>query len=102
LTRFPKRVAEDRIGESCLQSFGASRQLRVVLNNVWTKLWPSLSLVQTEADVVEAFRAAYPGDYEFMPHLAPLILRVLRERTFPSAGHHKSTSWLILWQGWDG
>ena len=62
---------------------GRADNYRVVLNNVWTKLWPSLSQLQTEADVIEAFREAYPGDNEFMPHLASLILKVRRERTFP-------------------
>ena len=33
--------------------------------------------------MIGAFREAYPGEYEFMPYRAPLILKVLKEATFP-------------------
>jgi hypothetical protein len=62
---------------------GRADNYQGLLDNFWPKLWPSLSLAQTEEDVIVAFREAYPGEYEFMPHLAPLVLKVLKERTFP-------------------
>src|SRR5258708_19581688 len=62
---------------------GRADNNRGLLDNVWDRLWPALSKAQTEEDVKAAFREAYPGEHEFMPYQAPLILKVLRERTFP-------------------
>ncbi len=33
--------------------------------------------------MIRAFQEGYPGESEFMPYRAPLILKVLKERTFP-------------------
>jgi hypothetical protein len=62
---------------------GRADNYRGLLANVGGQLWPLLSQAQTEDDVKAAFREAYPGEYEFMPYRAPLILKVLKERTFP-------------------
>ncbi len=62
---------------------GRADNSRGLLANVWDQLWPRLSQAQTEDDVKTAFREAYPGEHEFMPYQAPLILKVLKERTFP-------------------
>ena len=62
---------------------GRADNYRGLLSNVWQRLWPQLSKAQTEEEVIGAFREAYPGEYEFMPYRAPLILKVLKEPTFP-------------------
>jgi len=62
---------------------GRADNYRGILANVWEQLWPQLSQVQTEDDVIKAFREGYPGEHEFMPYRAPLVLKVLKERTFP-------------------
>jgi hypothetical protein len=62
---------------------GRADNYRGFLRNVWDRLWPQLSQAQTEDDVIRAFREGYPGEHEFMPYRAPLILKVLKERTFP-------------------
>jgi hypothetical protein len=62
---------------------GRADNYRGILANVWEQLWPQLSQVQTEDDVIKAFREGYPGEHEFMPYRAALILQVLKERTFP-------------------
>lgn len=62
---------------------GRADNSRGLLTNVWGRLWPRLSQAQTEDDVKAAFGEAYPGEHEFMPYQAPLILKVLKERTFP-------------------
>ena len=53
------------------------------LEKEWNGLWPRLSQAQTEDDVISAFREAYTYDHELMPHQAPVILKVLMERSFP-------------------
>lgn len=62
---------------------GRADNYRGILKNVWERLWPRLSQVQSVDDVVVAFRDGYPGEHEFMPYRAALILEVLKERTFP-------------------
>jgi hypothetical protein len=62
---------------------GRADNYRGILNNVWDQLWPPLSKAQTEDDVIRAFQEGYPGESEFMPYRTPLILKVLKERTFP-------------------
>lgn len=62
---------------------GRADNYRGILKNVWGQLWPRLSQVQTVDDVITAFQEGYPGEHEFMPYHAPLILEVLKERTFP-------------------
>ncbi len=62
---------------------GRADNYRGILDNVWDQLWPRLSQVQTEDDVIRALREGYPGESEFMPYRAPLVLKVLKERTFP-------------------
>ena len=56
---------------------------RGILKNVWDELWPLLSLAKTEDEVKEAFQKGYPGEHEFMPRLAPQVLEVLTDPTFP-------------------
>jgi hypothetical protein len=62
---------------------GRADNFRGLLDNVWDRLWPQLSQAQTADDVIRAFREQYPGEHEFMPDLASLVLKVLKERTFP-------------------
>jgi hypothetical protein len=76
-----RRGPKPKVSASAVR--GRADNYRGLLENVWDPLWPLLSRAQTEDDVLRAFREAYPGEYEFMPRLAPLILSVLKERTFP-------------------
>ena len=62
---------------------GCADNYRGLFDKVWDQLWPQLSQAQTEDDVIRTFREGYPGEHEFMPYRAPLILKVLKERTFP-------------------
>jgi hypothetical protein len=62
---------------------GRADNYRGLLDNVWDQLWPRLSQAQTEDDVIKAFSEGYPRENEFMPYRAPLILKVLKESTFP-------------------
>jgi len=62
---------------------GRADNYRIRLEGVWDRLWPLLSQAETEQDVIAAFHEAYPDDWEFMPHTAPLILQVRNERSFP-------------------
>ncbi len=60
---------------------------RWIFNQVWDRLWPLLSRAQTEEEVIKAFeQGASPYDKQFMPALASLVLKVLRELDFPDEG----------------
>lgn len=63
--------------------FGRAGNYRVSLEEEWDRLWPRLSQAQTEDDVISAFREVYTYEHELMPHQAPVILKVLMERSFP-------------------
>jgi hypothetical protein len=61
---------------------GRADNYRGSLENVWASLWPSLSQVQTEEDVIKALQNARPYDREFAPW-ASLILDVLKDPHWP-------------------
>jgi hypothetical protein len=64
--------------------YGRAENWRDILDQVWGRLWPLLSNAQSEAEVTRAFRdGARPYDQNFVPTLAGLTLRVLRESTLP-------------------
>jgi hypothetical protein len=55
-----------------------------ILAGLWDVLWPLLQKAQTDQDVIDAFeKNATLDTREFVPNLASLIFRVLRERKFP-------------------
>ncbi|MGB7081941.1 MAG: hypothetical protein WBD54_09920 [Candidatus Acidiferrales bacterium] len=58
-----------------------------IFNMVWDTLYPLLSKAQTDEEVIRSFEEG-AGSYSrhFMPKFAPLVLKVLRERTFPKKG----------------
>ena len=57
---------------------------RFSLGQVWDRLWPKLSLAQTDQEVIDAFaEGAQPYAPNFMPSLANLVFRVIREPKFP-------------------
>jgi hypothetical protein len=63
---------------------GRGKHYRIIFGQVWKRLWPLLSQAQTEEQVREAFKeGAVPYDRQFMPSLAALVLRVVREPKFP-------------------
>lgn len=63
---------------------GRGDNYRGIFNLVWKTLYPLLSKAQTQEEVIHAFEEG-AGSYsrQFMPKFAPLVLEVLRERTFP-------------------
>jgi hypothetical protein len=63
---------------------GRADNYRSSLEQVWDRLWPTLSRAMTDQEVIESFLdGAVPYAQEFVPALANLILRVIRERKFP-------------------
>jgi hypothetical protein len=63
---------------------GRADSFRSMLGQVWDRLWPRLSRVRTDQDVIDAFMAeAQPYTPNFMPSLANLTFRILREPKFP-------------------
>lgn len=66
---------------------GRADNFRWILAQVWDRLWPLLSNAQSDQAVIDSFLAgANPYAQEFVPSLANLIFRVLRERKFPKRG----------------
>ena len=64
--------------------FGRASNYRVMLEYVWPRLREPLLRAQTDEEVTKAFTEnAAPYVNQFVPTLAPLILRVLREPKFP-------------------
>jgi hypothetical protein len=63
---------------------GRADSFRFMFEQVWERLWPRLSGVQTDQEVINAFvEEAQPYAPNFMPGLANLVFRVLREPKFP-------------------
>jgi hypothetical protein len=71
-----------RVGPS--ESLGRADNYRFIFDQVWGRLWPRLSQALTDQEVIDAFlESANPYAQEFMPSLASLVLRVIREPKFP-------------------
>jgi hypothetical protein len=63
---------------------GRADNYRFIFEQVWNRLWPKLSRARTDQEVIDAFvEEAQPYAPNFMPGLANLIFRVLREPKFP-------------------
>jgi len=63
---------------------GRADNNRYIFGRVWDRLWPRLSQAQTDQDVIDAFvEEGQPYAPNFMPGLANLVLRILREPKFP-------------------
>jgi hypothetical protein len=63
---------------------GRADNYRFIFGNIWERLWPRLSRALTDQEIIDSFlEGATPYAEEFVPALANLILRVLRERKFP-------------------
>jgi hypothetical protein len=72
----PTSLRYDRI-------YGTAKDLRLILNQVWSRLWPLLSTANSEAEVVEAFRnGANPYAERFLPY-ASIALEAKQDATFP-------------------
>jgi hypothetical protein len=64
--------------------YGRAEDFRDNLAEVWDRLWPLLSKVQSEGEVTKAFQdGGRPHDQKFVPSLSALTLRVLQESTLP-------------------
>lgn len=63
---------------------GRADNNRWILDQVWERLWPLLSRVNSEGEVTKAFeQGAGPYTMQYVPTFSALILGVLREKTFP-------------------
>jgi hypothetical protein len=64
--------------------YGRAENFRGILDQVWDQLWPLLSKAQTDDDVTRAFHeGAHPYDQSFVPGQSELLLKILKESTFP-------------------
>ena len=71
---------------------GRADNYRMIFGYVWDKLRGPLLDVKNEADVIKAFEVnAQPYTREFMPMLAGLALKVVREKKFPKRGEAQIT-----------
>jgi hypothetical protein len=63
---------------------GRADHFRGIFNEMWDRLWPVLSTVQTAEDVIKAFQeGASPYERYFVPDMAALVLQVLHGPKFP-------------------
>lgn len=63
---------------------GRADNFRLIFGQVGDRLWPVLLLATTEQEVIDSFlEGATPYAQVFVPALAALILRVLRDPKFP-------------------
>lgn len=63
---------------------GRADNNRFIFGQVWDRLWPKLSQAQSDQEVIDAFvEGAQPYAPNFMPGLANLVLRIIREPKFP-------------------
>jgi hypothetical protein len=73
-----------RPGVRASEIVGRATNYRWILEQLWKRLAGPLLKAQTEEEIIRAFREnASPYEQEFVPVLAPLILRVLNEPKFP-------------------
>jgi hypothetical protein len=82
-TVFEKR-GRGRRGVRASEITGRSHNYRTIFGYLWDGLRVPLSEAKDEADVIKAFdEKAQPYMREFMPMLAGLVLKVIREPKFP-------------------
>ena len=82
-TVFEKR-GRGRRGVRASEITGRAHNYRMIFGYVWDGLRVPLSGAKDEADVINAFEEkAQPYTREFMPMLAGLVLKVIREPKFP-------------------
>jgi len=63
---------------------GRAANNRWILNQVWDRLWPLLAGAQNKEGVIKAFQeGSSPYDSGFMPFLAGLVIKVMKEPKFP-------------------
>jgi hypothetical protein len=63
---------------------GRADNYRFIFGQVWDRLWPRLLRATTDQEVIDSFlEGATPYAQEFVPAMANLIFRVLREPKFP-------------------
>ena len=62
---------------------GRAYNLRLILQQVWDRLWPLLSQAQTEQEVAQALETSAPYATAFKAAAPGFILQVLRDKKFP-------------------
>jgi len=63
---------------------GRADNYRFIFDQVWDRLWPPLSQALADQGVIDAFLdGANPYAQQFVPSLASLVFRVVRETKFP-------------------
>ncbi len=82
LDTFPWKRKRGRPGVSPSETLGRGENYRLIFSQIWKDVGQRLVKARTEEEVVRAFDHSPSYKAEFAP-MAPLILRVLRERRFP-------------------
>ncbi len=89
---FPKRGRGRPHKALASEVSGRAYNYRLIFSQTWERVGERLLKAHTEADVIGAFEGT-PYKAEFQP-LAPLILRVLREKDFPKKRSEAQTIFL--------
>ena len=84
LDTFSEKRGRGRRGVRPSEITGRANNYRMVFGYVWDRLRIPLMAAKDEIEVIKAFEEnAQPYTREFMPMLAGLVLKVIRERKFP-------------------
>lgn len=83
LDNFFEKRGRGRPGVRPAEIAGRAGNYRLILDQVWDRLWPSLSKAKTQEEVNRAFQeGTNPYERELVPALT-LVLPVLRDKKFP-------------------
>lgn len=84
LDTLSRKRPRGRPGVRASEVRGRADSYRWILNEVWGRLGPQLLQAESAEEVTRAFEeGASPYGREFMPALAGLVLKVIREPKFP-------------------
>lgn len=84
LDTFSEKRGRGRRGVRPSEITGRAYNYRIIFGYVWDRLRIPLLAARDEIEVIKAFEEnAQPYTREFMPMLAGLVLKVIRERKFP-------------------
>lgn len=81
---------------------GRADNMRLILQQVWDRLWPVLSVAQTEQEVIEALKASAPYPTAFTPIPPAFLLQVLRDKKFPRTSRESQINFLADSAAGDG
>src|SRR6266851_3495299 len=84
LDKFSGKGRRGRRGAPRAEILGRAEHLRLLLEKCWDQIGDDLLRALNKEDVIQAFERT--NEYHrrfFVPHLAPLILKILTEKKFP-------------------